>query len=127
MLIWGPCQEKLRKSESSDFGQISGMGARDLYPVVIPGSRRAEIGTVGAQAKQSSQRSVRSDQLATLSRRQLSKCLGNLAQAGRTIRVKSAGARRLLDHPIGRNEHGDRVGGGVILGQPGQRTMRSAA
>src|SRR6266568_3925675 len=58
---------------------------------------------------------------------QPSKRLGNLAQARRTIRVKSAGARRLLDHPIGRNEHGDRVGGGVILGQPGQRATRSAA
>ena len=57
----------------------------------------------------------------------LSKRLGNLAQARGTIRVKSAGARRLLDHPIGRNEHGDRVGGGVILGQPGQRATRSAA
>jgi hypothetical protein len=58
---------------------------------------------------------------------QLSKRLGNLAQARGTIRVESAGARRLLDHPIGRNEHGDRVGGGVILGQPGQRAARSAA
>ena len=60
-------------------------------------------------------------------RSQLSKCLGNLAQARGAIRVKSAGARRLLDHPIGRNQHGDRVGSGVILGQPGQRAMRSAA
>jgi hypothetical protein len=56
-----------------------------------------------------------------------SKRLGNLAQARGTIRVESAGARCLFDHPIGRNEHGDRVGGGVILGQPGQRAMRPAA
>ena len=58
---------------------------------------------------------------------QLSKSLGNFAQARGTIRVKSAGARGLLDHPVGGNEHGDRVGGGVILGQPGQRALRSAA
>jgi hypothetical protein len=58
---------------------------------------------------------------------QLSKRLGNLAQARGTIRVKSAGARRLLDEPKGWNEHGDQVGGGVILSQPGQRAMRSAA
>ena len=51
----------------------------------------------------------------------LSKRLGNLAQARRTIRIKSAGARRLFDHPIGRNEHRDRVGGGVILAKPRQR------
>jgi hypothetical protein len=56
-----------------------------------------------------------------------SKRLRNLAQARGTIRIKSPGARRLLDHPIGRNEHGDRIGGWVILGQPGQRAMRSAA
>jgi hypothetical protein len=58
---------------------------------------------------------------------QLSKRLGNLAQARGAIGIKPASARRLLDHPIGRNEHGDRVGGGVILGQPRQRTMWTAA
>src|SRR5207244_12836404 len=58
---------------------------------------------------------------------QPSKRLGNLAQARGTIRVKSVSARRLLDHPIGRNEHGDRVGGGVVLRQPGKRATRSAA
>ena len=40
------------------------------------------------------------------------------------VLIKSAGARGLLDHPIGGREHGDRVGGGVILGQSGQRALR---
>jgi hypothetical protein len=58
---------------------------------------------------------------------QLSERLGDLTQARGTIRIKSAGARCLFYHPIGRNEHGDRVGGGIVLRQPGQRAVRSAA
>jgi hypothetical protein len=50
-----------------------------------------------------------------------------LLRRGGRSGLKSAGARGLPDHPIGEIEHGDRVGGGIILGQPGQRALRSAA
>src|SRR5262245_51083588 len=46
--------------------------------------------------------------------------LGDLAQMRRAIRIESARTRRLLDHPVGRNEHGDWVGRGVVLGKPRQ-------
>jgi hypothetical protein len=56
-----------------------------------------------------------------------SKRLGNLAQPRRTIRIESENPRRPLDHPIGRNEHGDGVGRTVIFRKPWQRAVWSAA
>src|SRR5262245_55486338 len=52
--------------------------------------------------------------------------LGDLAQAGRAVGIESVRARRLLDHPVGRNEHGDRIGSGIVFAQPRQRAKRTA-
>src|SRR6516225_6304894 len=55
-----------------------------------------------------------------------SKRLRNLAKARGAIRVKSPLAGCLLYQAIGRNEHGDRVSGGIISLKPGQRSLWSA-
>src|SRR5262245_35880317 len=57
----------------------------------------------------------------------ISKRLRHLAQPWRAVRIKSPRARRLFDHAIGGNEHGDRVDRRIIITEPGQRAARSSA
>jgi len=53
--------------------------------------------------------------------------LGNLAKLRWTVWVKSPLARGAFDHPIGGNEHSNRIYDGIIVAKPGQGTARTAA
>src|ERR1700761_9029260 len=86
--------------------------------VVDAGKRFLDVLTASADVQK-----VRNKSAKSLGR---SECLCNLAQTRWTIWVKSPLTGRLLDHPIARNEHGDRVSSGIVVREPRQRAKRSA-